>query len=359
LARANAYFFRLIAVGTGKEGTEGRLITLGGTDEPAFGNWRALASTRWGQSVGHARQSWGSGADNQRVPTSGFRRRGRGGASATGLCRQRLATPLTLRVLLRCQAAGDQVLVRDLPHRARRLAAVPPGGAGRAVTALVGLVRQEHGAPALSQAWELGTCHRHERVGVGTIGQIGEHVEAFPYGIAENLPEDLIHLEPPLPFRHFGGFIERGPELAELASCQSRGLSWGGNQYNLVVFDEHGHRTFAVDEVTALHAPDELAALVPTDVRGARVHRRGRGGHAGHRDWPRGPHGARGCPSTSCCDRIHELHRVTPLCPYTGNKHCVTGTAVLSGSSVALCDRWRCLVGHGELTTTLRPNGER
>jgi hypothetical protein len=32
---------------------------------------------------------------------------------------------------------------------------------------------------------------------------------------------------------------------------------------------------------------------------------------------------------------------------------------VLSGSSVALRDRWWCLLGHGELTTTLRPNRER
>jgi hypothetical protein len=40
-------------------------------------------------------------------------------------------------------------------------------------------------------------------VGVRTIGQIGEHVEAFPYGIAENLPEDLIHLELTVTFPPF------------------------------------------------------------------------------------------------------------------------------------------------------------
>lgn len=101
--------------------------------------------------------------------------------------------PRPAQGLLRGQTAGHQMLVRHLPHRARCLAAVPPGRAGRAVAALVRFVGRQHRPPALGEPGQFGTGYRDQRLGVGAIGQVSEHIQAFPYRIAEDLPEDLIH----------------------------------------------------------------------------------------------------------------------------------------------------------------------
>src|SRR5690606_22703451 len=78
--------------------------------------------------------------------------------------------------------------------RTRGLALVPPCRTRRTVATLVGLVHSQNGAPALRQPGQLGTGHGDQRWCVRVVRDVGESVEAFPHGVAENLPENLIHL---------------------------------------------------------------------------------------------------------------------------------------------------------------------
>ncbi len=92
------------------------------------------------------------------------------------------------------ESTRHQVVVSDLPHGARRLAAVPASGARRAVTSLVRLVGREHHPPPLGETGQLGTRRRDQRRGIRLVGEFGEHVEALPHRIAEYLPENFVHL---------------------------------------------------------------------------------------------------------------------------------------------------------------------
>ena len=115
----------------------------------------------------------------------------------------------------RGEASGDQVLVCGAPDRAGRLLLAPPGGASGAVATLIRLVRGEHGPPTLGQPRKFRTCYRQQRRGVSTVCQFGEHVEAFPHRVAQDLAEYLVHGNVTVTFpparRLLGGRPATGP----------------------------------------------------------------------------------------------------------------------------------------------------
>ena len=51
----------------------------------------------------------------------------------------------------------------------------------------------EHGPPAFGQPGQLGAGYRQQGGGISVICQLGEHVETFPYRVAQNLAEYLVH----------------------------------------------------------------------------------------------------------------------------------------------------------------------
>lgn len=190
----------LLRAGVLLQGTEGGSSRSGGTDEPSSVKGEIRRQTLTGAFRSAALTSLDLRCGGDDVPrrrdervTSGRLRGGRGTPSA--LTGHALPPSLTPRVVLRSQATGDQVFMGDLPDGTRRLAPVPAGRTGGAVATLVGHVRLEHGAPAFGETRQFGAGYRDQGVGVGPLRQVGEHVEAFPHGITENLPKDLIHLE--------------------------------------------------------------------------------------------------------------------------------------------------------------------
>lgn len=94
---------------------------------------------------------------------------------------------------VRREAAGHEVLVGRLPHRAGRLLLTPPGRARGAVAPVVRLVGGEHRPPTLGQPGEFGTGHGQQGRRVCAVGQLREHVEPLPHRVAQHLPEYLVH----------------------------------------------------------------------------------------------------------------------------------------------------------------------